>query len=188
MLLAAAAAAHAADIQSLQVSRDGERYRIDMSVRVHAPASAAYAAFVAPGGLPRVNPDVRAMDFLGKGEGDTVRMYAELRVCIALYCRTLHQLQDLRLEPRQDGGDVHADMVFPGDSGNSSDFSYGRADWTFRAAGEETQLHFNAELQPAFWLPPAIGPWLMERSMRLEAERTAAGIERLANPPQTAAR
>ena len=174
-LLAAAAAGHAADIQSLQVSRDGLRYHIEMDVRLHAAANAAYAVFVAPGGLRRINPDVRTVEVLGRGPDQSLRMYTELHVCVSLYCRTLRQLQDMRLEPRQDGGDVHADLL-----PDSSDFSYGRADWQFRAAGDDTQVHFTAELQPTFWLPPAIGPWMMERSMRREAESTAAGIERMA--------
>jgi len=81
----------------------------------------------------------------------------------------------MRYAPRPDGGDLHAE-VLPA----QSDFSYGRADWQFRPAGTSTHLRFSAELEPAFWVPPLLGPWLVERSLREEAERTSAGIERLA--------
>jgi hypothetical protein len=174
-LLAAATACGAADVQSLQVDRDGERYGVDMQVRLHVPANAAYAAFTARGALPRINPDVLSVEYRDTGSDGALRLYTEVRVCVVFYCRSLRQLQDMHLMSRQDGGDIHADLL-----PDASDFSYGRADWQFRSAGGDTQLHFSARLQPAFWIPPAIGPWLIERSMRKEAERTAAGIERLA--------
>jgi hypothetical protein len=104
-----------------------------------------------------------------------------VRVCAAFYCKTLHQTQEMRYTPRPDGGDLHAE-VLPA----QSDFRYGRADWQFRAAGAGTQLHFIAELEPAFWIPPLIGPWLVERSLSEEAQRTSAGIEHLAAPPAAA--
>ncbi len=170
--------AAAAEVRSLEVSRDGARYRVEMQVELHAAAAAAYAAFTVPANLPRINPAVRQVRVVRPRVDDQAQLYTEVRVCALLYCKTLHQLQDLRYAPRPDGGDLHAD-VLPG----SSDFSYGRADWQFRPAGAAARLHFSAELEPAFWVPPLIGPWLVERSLREEAQRSSAGIERLALAP-----
>jgi hypothetical protein len=174
-LLGAACATSAAEIQSLQVTRSGTRYHVDMEVRLQAPSAASYAVFAAPGNLPRINPAVRQVQLIEQHPDDQARIYTEVRVCALLYCKTLRQMQDMRYAARADGGDLHAE-VLPA----RSDFSYGRADWQFRPAGAATQLHFSAELEPAFWVPPLIGPWLVERSLREEAERTSAGIERLA--------
>ncbi len=176
--LAACAPTPAAEIQSLQVQHDGKRYRVEMQVKLQAPAAAAYSAFAAPGSLPAINPAVQKVQVLQRADDEHARIYTEVRVCAVLYCKTLHQVQDMRYAPRPDGGDLHAE-VLPG----SSDFSYGRADWGFRPAGSATLLHFSAELEPAFWIPPLLGPWLVERSLREEAQRTSAGIERLARPP-----
>ncbi|HZR38118.1 MAG TPA: SRPBCC family protein [Nevskia sp.] len=176
--LALVPAAAAAEIQSLQVQHDGNRYRVDLQVKLQAPAAAAYAAFAAPGSLPAINPAVRKVQVLERGGDERARVYTEVRVCAMLYCKTLRQVQDMRYAPRPDGGALHAE-VLP----ESSDFSYGRADWDFRPAGGATELRFSAELEPAFWIPPLLGPWLVERSLREEAERTSAGIERLARPP-----
>ncbi|MDE0854461.1 MAG: hypothetical protein OSA97_08555, partial [Nevskia sp.] len=122
--------AAAAEVRSLEVSRDGARYRVEMQVELHAAAAAAYAAFTVPANLPRINPAVRQVRVVRPRVDDQAQLYTEVRVCALLYCKTLHQLQDLRYAPRPDGGDLHAD-VLPG----SSDFSYGRADWQFRPAG-----------------------------------------------------
>jgi len=174
---ALAPSASAGEIQSLQVTRDGARYHVEMEVRLQAPAAAAYSAFATPGNLPRINPAVQRVQVFDQRPDETARIYTEVRVCAMFYCKTLRQMQDMRYAPRPDGGDLHAELL-PA----QSDFSYGRADWHFRPAGAATQMHFSAELEPAFWIPPLLGPWLVERSLREEAQRTAAGIERMAAP------
>jgi hypothetical protein len=167
--------AAAAELQSLQVTHDDDRYRVELEVRLQAPAPAAYAAFTDPASLPLINPSVQKVQVLERPAEDRARLYTEVRVCAVLYCKTLHQVQEMRYAARPDGGTLHAE-VLPA----LSDFAYGRADWSFRGEGGGTRLHFSAELQPAFWIPPVIGPWLVERSLREEAQRTSAGIERLA--------
>jgi hypothetical protein len=170
-------AAQAADIQSLAVTRDDSRYHVELEVILQAPAAAAYAAFANPANLPRINPAVQQVQVLEHASDQAARLYTEVRVCALLYCKTLRQTQDMRYEARPDGGDLHAEVRPEG-----SDFRYGRADWSFRPAGPATRLHFSAELEPAFWIPPLIGPWLVQRSLREEAERTSDGIEKLARP------
>ena len=170
----------AAEIQSLQVTRNGARYDVEMEVKLQAPSAASYAVFAAPGNLPKINPAVQQVQLIEHRADQQARVYTEVRVCALFYCKTLHQMQDMRYAPRPDGGDLHAE-VLPG----LSDFSYGRADWQFRSTGVATHLHFSAELEPAFWVPPLIGPWLVERSLREEAQRTSAGIEKLAALPVT---
>jgi hypothetical protein len=173
-----AATATASEIQSLNVTRDGPRYRVEMEVTLRAPAAASYAAFATPANLPLINPAVREARLLQPSGGEPPRLYTEVHVCAMLYCKTLRQTQQMHYAPRPDGGELHAE-VLPA----QSDFEYGRAEWRFDAAGATTRMHFSAELQPAFWVPPLLGPWLVERSLREEAETTSAGIERLAAAP-----
>jgi hypothetical protein len=185
LLLLAAIPARAATIESLSVVHQGARYSVEMQVRLQTPPAASYAVFAAPASLPKINPAVQRVDVLQRAGDDRARIYTEVRVCALLYCKTLHQTQDMRYQPRPDGGDLTAEVV-----PEASDFSHGHALWQFRpAAGGATELRFQAELEPAFWIPPLIGPLLVERSLRQEAERTSAGIELLvqtARPAETA--
>ncbi|MGH8327116.1 MAG: hypothetical protein ACRET2_10175, partial [Steroidobacteraceae bacterium] len=71
--------------------------------------------------------------------------------------------------------------VVPG----SGDLRSGRAQWNFAEAagadaGGATELESSAVLTPAFRVPPLIGPWLVRRWLRAEAERAVTTIERLA--------
>src|SRR5882762_7232173 len=160
-LLVTTPLATAAEIQSLQVTHDGARYHVEMEVKLQAPSAASYAVFATPGNLPRINPAVQQVQVIEHHADEQARVYTVVRVCALFYCKMLHQMQDMRYAPRPDGGDLHAE-VLPA----LSDFSYGRADWRFRPAGAAAHLHFSAELEPAFWVPPLIGPWLVERSLR----------------------
>lgn len=170
-----AAPSFAVEIEQVDVARKDARYHVALRVRLDAPATASWAAFANPLHLPRINPDVREVRLLDARGAEQLRAYTLVEVCVALYCRRLEQVQDLRYEHRAQGGVASAE-VLPA----LSDFRYGRARWVFRACEQRTCLDFEAELEPAFWVPPLIGPWLIQRKLREEAIETSQGLERLA--------
>lgn len=170
------AGAQAVEVRAIDVTRNEARYRVSMDVQLEVPAPAAYAVFADVSRLPQINPAVREARVLDESVATGPRrVYTDVRVCVSFFCRHLRQVQDMRFTPRPDGGDVQA-VVLP----ERSDLRYGLANWTLRDCGGRTCLHFEAELEPRFWVPPVIGPWLMQRKLREEAMQTSAGIERLA--------
>ena len=38
-------------------------------------------------------------------------------------------------------------------------------------------MHFSAELEPAFWVPPIIGPWLFRHKITSELLESATYME-----------
>ncbi len=177
-------AALAVEIRSVDVSHDDARYRVSMRVALDAPADATYSVFTDLPRLRLVNPAVRDVKVLGQPSPDTRRVYTELRACVSLYCRRLKQVQDMQFESRAPGGGgkVRAQVI-----AERSDFRFGNATWDFRDCGGRTCLDFDAELEPNFWVPPLIGPWLIKRKLQEEAIQTSQGLERLARPPAAAA-
>lgn len=168
----------AAQVQQVTVDHSGARYRIDLSMRLDAAPARAYAVFTDFRNLPRINPVVREEQVTRADTPDIETLRTRIDACVAFFCRTLHQVQTVYLQPRADGGDVRTDII-PA----RSDFSYGTAHWSFRPCADNTQqtcLHFRAQMQPAFWIPPLIGPWLIERQLRKESIVAGVGIERLA--------
>lgn len=168
--------APAVEIQSVDVHHQGDRYRVSMRVTLDAPASDSFAVFSDPVRLRQVNPAIRAVEVLEDHGPGLRRVRTRVRACVALFCRQLGQVQDMRYRPDAEGGRIDA-QVLP----DRSDFRYGQAAWIFRAcSGDRTCLAFDAELEPAFWVPPVVGPWLIERKLRDEAIQTSRGLERLA--------
>ena len=174
-ILFAAPAAHAVEIQSVDVEQQDARYRISMRVTLDAPARASYDIFTDLPRLPQINPSVREVQVLESPAADQRRVFTDVRTCVSVYCRQLKQVQDMRFQPRVDGGAVTA-QVLP----ERSDLRFGEASWDFRDCAGKTCLSFDAQLEPAFWVPPLIGPWLIKRKMHEEAVQTSEGLERLA--------
>ena len=151
------------------------RYAIRMQARLEVPPAAAYAAFTHYERLPQINPAVRKVMRLGGAPAGVTRLSTEVRVCVSFYCRHFRQVQDLHPVPLRSGHGLRAN-VLP----QHSDLRHGSARWSMLPCNGGTCLEFSAELEPAFWVPPLIGPWLIRRAMREEAIVTAQGIERIA--------
>src|SRR5262249_2518251 len=84
--------APAAQVQQVDVQRDGDRYRVEMDVRLNVDAHRAYEVFSDAAQLPHINPSIRIAQPLSEPGADR-RLYTEVHLCIAVFCRTLHQVQ-----------------------------------------------------------------------------------------------
>lgn len=178
--LLSALPAAAAQIRELVVQRVDARYLVTMEVRLESPAGRSLQAFADYAQLPDINPAVRVARPV---DADPSLLYTEVHVCAALLCKTLHQVQRMQQRDLPDGSGQLSAEVLP----DRSDLRYGRADWEFTPEGAGTRLKLRMALEPAFWVPPLIGPALIEHSLREEAARTSAGIERLASQASTPA-
>lgn len=167
--------ARAFELQSLVVTRADARYRVQMSVNLDVPARDAYGVFSDITRLPQINSSVREARVLQQNPAEGLRVYTLVRMCVSFFCRMLEQVQDMQFLAHAAGGEIRAE-VLP----HLSNLRYGRARWTLRDCAGNTCLRFEAELEPDFWVPPLIGPWLIQRKLRSEAMQTGAGIERLA--------
>lgn len=172
--------AQAVEVHAVQVAHEGSRYRVTMQVTLDAPASASWRVFSDPMRLPQINPAVREVRVLERAGTAQPQVYTLVEVCVSLYCRRIEQVQQMQFVAQGPGGTVTAD-VLPA----LSDFRFGHARWSFADCQQRTCLQFEAELEPAFWVPPLIGPWLIERKLRAEALETSQGLERLARKAES---
>lgn len=174
-LLLASSSVAAYQLDSLDVSHEDARYRVELHVQLDVAAADAYAAFTDVDRLPAINPAVKVARPMQGAPPGASRIYTDIRVCVSFFCRHLEQVQDMRYTPRANGGAISA-KVIP----ELSNLRFGEALWTLDECAGRTCLSFIATLEPAFWIPPLIGPWLMQRKLREEAMQTSAGIERVA--------
>jgi hypothetical protein len=65
----------------------------------------------------------------------------------------------------------------------ASDFRHARELWQLQPHAGGTRLTYQAEFEPAFFVPPLIGPWLIKARLRSELEDIAARLEQLAANP-----
>jgi len=162
----------AGEILDSSVVRDGAVYRLSIIARVEAPLAVVYQSITDFNNLAAINPSIeesRVLELQGDGRQ---RVRSVIRVCVLVFCKRVEQVQDVTLV---DHRTVVATMV-PG----AGDFRAGLARWELTAAGTGTDLHFTEVFEPDFWVPPLIGPWLIEKKLVREVAETAMYIERQA--------
>lgn len=164
-----------ADIDQVTVEHHKKRYTVEMSARMDTTAEKAYSVFTEYERLGEINDAIIKAELIeGAPEGQQ-RIHTQVRVCVIGICRVFDQVQDMQKTPPEH---LQADVV-----PELSNLKYGRANWRIWNQDGRAHLYFLAEVEPGFWVPPLIGPWLIKHKLESEAEQTANGIERLANQP-----
>lgn len=165
-----AARTRAGEVLLTEVAHDDGRYTVRFDVRIAASRDrlafyltdyANYASYFQSVTASRVEP---------RGEGS--RVFLTLSSCILFFCRSVRITKDVHTAP--DGAIVA--RIVP----RESDFEEADERWRVLAENGTTRLHYEAELVPAFYVPPLIGPWLIRYRIREVLATNAEKLERLA--------
>lgn len=182
LCLAAFGTAQAAEFHSLQVSRDEDRYQVKADVYLAAPPEAVYGVLTDYAHFARISPSIVANRVVQPDSGEGALVFTDSRICALFICRHVQETQRFtRTAPLG-----LTATVLP----EQSNLKSGSSSWRLEAEGEGTRMHMELTLEPAFWVPPLIGPALVVGSLKAEGRRAAAGVERLARerahlPPVT---
>ena len=150
-----------------------DAYSIRMEADISAPAMYVRALLTDYEHLGRVNPAIRESRLLGSFKPAQQRVRTVTRSCAAFMCFDMVQVQDV-LE-RADGEIIVTTVP------EQSDFKEGIALWRILPNGNRTHVVFEARMRPAFWVPPVIGTWLLERQINQQLELTVRNLTRLGN-------
>jgi hypothetical protein len=124
--------------------------------------------------LGRVNDAIEVSEILKTRKPGDYQVRTETEACVWFYCMRVHQVQDV-IEAYD--GSVTA-TVIPA----LSDFRQGYARLNLWQEPGGTRVLIRSEVEPDFWIPPIIGPWLIKRKLRSEALETVRNLERVAQP------
>ena len=162
----------AVKVHAVSASQQGAAYLVEVDALVNVPESRARRLLTDYNHLGRINPDIKRSEILlTRGPGDyRVRTVSE--VCVWFYCKRLHQVQDV-IEAQD--GSITA-TVLP----EQSDFRYGVARLNLWQEPDGARVLIRGELEPDFWIPPVIGPWVVKRKLISEALDTVRNLERVA--------
>ncbi len=150
---------------------DQESYSVRMEVQINAPSEYVRALLTDYEHLDRVNPAIRQSQLLGSFKPNQMRVRTVTRSCLAFMCFDMTQVQDVEL---RSGGEIIATIV-PG----KCDFKDGVALWRILPNSTGTHAVYEARMRPAFWVPPVIGIWMIERQIEQQLALTVANLDRL---------
>lgn len=153
-----AAAMEGASDQSVtvRVDRDAQRYRVQVELAARVPMAAVVEQLTDYEHLYQLHPDIDSSEVLSRGDGVT-RVRTRTTRCVLFFCFHFTQVSDVRMLSESH---LQADIV-----PEQSDYRYGRMDWQLAEHDGVTTLHYQAELEPGFWVPPIIGHWLVENQL-----------------------
>lgn len=176
MLLLLSAAVRPADLRDVTVEREENRYRLTSETRFDARVTDVYRVLTDYDLFTQISSVFVESRNLKPREKGKPRYFTRLEGCILLFCKSFVRVGELTLTPETEIIAM-ADPV-------ESDFAFSRERWTLKPDGDGTILVYEFELEPSFWVPPVIGPFIMKRVLKAGGSDAVDRIEALAQGKQ----
>lgn len=162
-----------AEIRQANIGRTGDRYDATVQAVVNAPVEQVRAVLTDYDRFDRIHSAVVGSRSLGTTPDGDARVRVDAEFCVLFFCFEIGQVS--RFSSEANG--VLVAVIEP----EVSDFHSGRFQWRLtREEAYRTRIDFEGEVEPSIWIPPIIGPWILERKLPQLARTIAANLERLA--------
>ena len=164
--------ARAAELTDVVVSHEDGRYRLTSTTYFDASQSQLYKVLTDYDQFVRFTTAFVETKNRQPDEQGRPTYYTRMEGCVLMFCKSYVRVGHLELKPQHD-------IVAIGDP-EESNFKYSRERWQLIPRGDQTILIYDFEMEPAFWVPPVIGPFYIQRVLRRGAGRAVNRIEVLA--------
>lgn len=163
--------AWAGEILSVNVEQRDSRYIAEVDMRFYTDAATLRRMVTDYPNLTRLNDSILYSKVLSEQGPDSHTVEMKIKACVSVFCKQIHQVQDVQI---LGDGSIVANM-----RPDQSDFDYGFARWQFWDEPESVVMRFTSEIEPSFWVPPLIGPWLVQQALHNETIKTVTNLDRL---------
>ncbi len=168
MIYTVAGLVGASDMRLLVVEYSGGVVSVIMDASIDAEKSNVERTLDNYENLQLLIPVVTESQALPADDPQATRVRSRIKGCVWFVCADLGHVMDIRTDDQDNRvGETLAEL---------SDFESGTARWRLDAEGETTRVQLDAELEPDLWVPPMLGPYLLERKIR---QQFTTGIVRL---------
>lgn len=172
VVLLQASALQSAELLDVQVEKNEDRYSLYSETVFAVGPQALYELLIDYEKFEKFTSAIVEARNIEPDEEGRPGFYARMEGCALLFCKSFIRRGHLVLTPI-------SEIVAVSDP-EESDFKYSRERWQIIANGEGTLLIYDFEMEPAFWIPPIIGPFFIQRALHKGATRAVNRIERLA--------
>ena len=161
-----------ADLRDVNVELEDARYRLTSETYFEVSREALYALLTDFEKFEKFTSAIVESRNTEPDEKGRPGFYARMEGCVLLFCKSFIRTGYLTLSPI---AEIVA-VTIP----EESDFVFSRERWRLTEEGNGTVMNYEFEMIPAFWVPPVIGPFYIQRALRNGAERAVDRIEALA--------
>lgn len=167
-----AGGALSAELRDVVVEKEDKRYRLTSETRIDASVADLYRVLTDYDLFTEFSSVFVESRNLRAAANGKPRYFTRMEGCMLLFCKSFVRIGELTLTP-------HNEIVATADP-KQSDFNYSRERWLLEADGDGVLLKYEFELEPSFWVPPVIGPYVMKRALRAGGADAVNRIEALA--------
>ena len=171
-LMLAVSAAGAADLREVTVDRVKGRYMLTSETVMEATQQEVYAVLTDYDQFSKFSSAFTESRNVEPDEEGRPRFYNRMEGCVLMFCVSFERYGHLVLTPTSY---IQA-IVDP----EKSDFKHSVESWELVEEDDKTVLIYKFEVEPAFWVPPLIGPFYIRRALRAGAVDAVDRIEAIA--------
>ena len=162
-----------ADINTIEVSREKNRYHLHTNTTVYAKIDNVRRIITDYENLTLIIPNLKESKLLNKSENGRTTVSMLTKMCVFFLCYKIRHVQTFHL--------IKNDILFSRIIPEKSDFKSGWMRWEIKEIDSNkmypvTQIILDIEMTPDFFVPPLIGPYQIKRKM---LEITSATINNL---------
>ena len=167
----------AAELRDVVVEKEGDRYHLTSITYFEATQSQLYNVLIDFDKYPLFSSAFVEAENREPDEQGRPQFYTLMEGCALLFCKAYVRVGYLELQPEFD---IVA-IVDP----EQSNFAYSRERWQLIPEGKGTIMIYDFEMEPGFWVPPLIGPYVIKRALRASGSNAVNRIEAVALGKQT---
>lgn len=167
-----AAPARGAELREINVDHEKGVYTMTSVVWFDAPIDKMYKVFRSWEYSESFSSAiVEARDVEPDDQGRP-QYYSRMKGCVLFFCMEFVRQGHAEIVPNE----ILRATADP----ERSDFEFVNEVWTFSEEGGGTVVVYDLEMDPKFWIPPAIGPYFIKRKLRNDGGQAIDRIEALA--------
>ncbi len=170
--------AHAAEMRSIDVNYEDGHYTLVSEVWFDAGIDAIYDVFSRWDLSEQFSSAVVEARDVEADEQGRPGFVVVNRGCVLFFCKTLRREGYVERVPNA----VLRSFADP----ERSDFTVSNEVWEFEQADDGTVVKYTLYMKPAFWVPPAIGPYMIQRKLKKDGGKALDRIEAIAQDVEQA--
>jgi hypothetical protein len=166
--------AQTATLDTLEVARKRGRYELYADTYLAAPPADIFEVLLEyeDDKFQRISSVYKESRYLDPAADGTARVFTRMEGCIMFYCMQMRRTERLEAEEFK----YIRTMTIP----EESDFKYSHSEWTFAPEHDGTRMTYSLVMEPDFFVPPIVGPFILKRVLRSGGARVISRIERMA--------
>jgi len=164
--------AAAAELRDVVVEKEGDRYHLTSTTYFATTQSQLYNVLIDFDKYPLFSSAFVEAENREPDEQGRPQFYTRMEGCALLFCKTYIRVGYLELQPE-------FDIVAVTDP-EQSNFAYSHERWQLIPEGEGTLMIYDFEMEPGFWVPPIVGPFVIKRALKASGGNAVDRIEAVA--------